>query len=101
MRIGELNNKVIIIADTRHTRRWSERKVDPTLCKGDRTFFRNYPVALENLGLCARERTPGILRNVGDLETVEFAEIFGAIAEDQHLIRCAQVCFTGSEEYRG
>ena len=27
-----------------------------------------------------------------------FAGIIGAIAEDLHLTRCAQVCFTGTEE---
>ena len=32
-----------------------------------------------------------------DLETVEFADVLGAIAEYQHLTRCAQVCFTGTE----
>ena len=39
----DVNDKVIIIADTRHTRRWSERKIDPTLCKGDLAFFCNCP----------------------------------------------------------
>ena len=29
---------------------------------------------------------------------VEFADVLGAIAENQHLTRCAQVCFTGTEE---
>ena len=38
-----------------------------------------------------------IPRNVDDLETVEFAGVLGAIAEDQHLTRCAQVCFRGTE----
>ena len=33
-----------------------------------------------------------------DLETVEFADVFGPIAEDRHSTRCAQVCFTGVEE---
>ena len=33
-----------------------------------------------------------------DLETVEFADVLGSIAEDQHWTRCAQVCFTGTEE---
>ena len=33
-----------------------------------------------------------------DLETVEFADVLGAIAEDHHLTRCAQVCFTVAEE---
>ena len=55
-------------------------------------------MTLKNLRLWPHERTPGIPRNVDDLETVEFADVLDAIAEDQHLIRCAQVCFTGSEE---
>ena len=53
---------------------------------------------MENLRLWAHERTPGIPRNVDDLETVAFAEVLGSIAEDQHQTRCAQVCFTGTEE---
>ena len=32
------------------------------------------------------------------LITVEFADVLGAIAQDFHLTRCAQVCFTGTEE---
>ena len=94
----DVNDKVIIIADTRHTQIWSERKIDPTLCKGDLAFFYNCPSPPENLRLWAHERTPGIPRNVDDLETIEFANVLGAIAEDQHLTRCAQVCFAGTEE---
>ena len=48
--------------------------------------------------LDTRERTLAFPRNVEDLETVEFADVLGAIAEDLHLTRCAQVCFTGAEE---
>ena len=92
------NDKVIIIADTRHTHRWSERKVDPMLCEGDLAFFCNRSVTLESLRLWAHERTLGTPRNVEDLETVELADVLGAIAEDQHLTRCAQVCFAGAEE---
>ena len=33
-----------------------------------------------------------------DLETVEFADVLGAIAEDHHWTRCAQVCFTITQE---
>ena len=91
------NDKVIIIADTRHTQRWSDRKVDSMLCKGDLAFLCNCLVTLENLRFWAHERTPGIPRNVVDLETVEFADVLGAIAVDQHLTRCAQVC---SHRYR-
>ena len=92
------NDKVIIIADTRHTQRWSERKFDPMLCKGDLAFFCHCPLTLDNVRLWAHERNPGIPRNVDDLETVKFAEVLGSIAEDQHLTRCAQVCFTSTEE---
>ena len=56
------------------------------------------PTSLENLRLWAHERTLGIPRHVDDLETVEFVDILGAIAEDQNLTRSAQVCFTGTEE---
>ena len=94
----DVNDKVIIIADTRHTQRWFERKIGPTLCKGDQAFFCNCPTTLENLRLGAHERTLGIPRNLEDLETVEFADLLGTIAEDQHLTRCAQVCFAGAEE---
>ena len=45
------------------------------LCKGDLAFFCNCPVTLESLRLWAHERTPGIPRNVEDLETVEFADV--------------------------
>ena len=93
-----MNDKVIIIADTRHTQRWSERNVDPMLCNGDLAFFCNCPATLESLRLWAHEHTPGIPRNVEDLEAVEFADVVGPIAEDHHLTRCAQVCFTGTEE---
>ena len=54
-------------------------------CKRDLVFLSNCPATPENLGLWAHERTPGIPRNVDDLETVEFAYVLGAIAEDQHL----------------
>ena len=55
-------------------------------------------MTLESLRLWAHERTLGITRNVEDLQTVECAEVLGTIAEEQHLTRCAQVSFTGTEE---
>ena len=87
-----LNDKVVIIADTRHTQRWSEREIDSIpCCASDIGMFAS---------LWAHERTLGIPRNEEDLETVEFADVLGAAAEDQHLTRCAQVCFTGTEEHQ-
>ena len=35
---------------------------------------------------------------MNDLGTDEFADVLGAIAEDQLFTRCAQACFTGTEE---
>ena len=92
-----VNDKVIIIADTRHTQRWSERKTDPTLCKGDLAFFCISPTTLEILRLWAHERTLGVPRNVNDLETIDFAEKLGTIAAYQHLTRCVQACLAGAE----
>ena len=59
------NDDVVIIADTRHIQRRSERKIGTTLCKGDLAFFCNCPATLENLRLWAYERTSGMPRNVG------------------------------------
>ena len=98
LHVVNMSDKVIIIAGTRCTQRRSEREVDPMLCHGDLAVFCNNTAKLECLRLWAHERTPGIPRNVEDLETVEFADILGAIAEDHHLTRCAQVCFAGTEE---
>ena len=84
-------DKVIIIADTQHTQRFSERKADLMLCNGDLAFFCKCVAKTENMRLWAQERTPSIARNVEELETVECADVLGAIAEDHHLNRCAQV----------
>ena len=92
------NDEVIIIADTRHIQRRSERNIVPMLCKGDLDFFCNFLVTPEHLRLWTHERIPGIQRNLDDLETIEFADVLATIAEDLHLTRCAQVCFTGTED---
>ena len=98
LHIVNMNDKLIIIADARRTQRRSEREVDPMLCHGDLVVFCKCPATLECERLWAHERTPGIPRNVEDLETFEFTDVLGAIAEDHHLTRCAQVCFTGAQE---
>ena len=67
-------------------------------CNENLAFFCNCATTLEGSRLWAHERTPGIPRNVENLETIEFADVLGAIAEDFHSTRCAQVCFTGTEE---
>ena len=82
----DVRDEVIIISDTRHFQRLCER------------FFCNCPTTVEHLRLWAHERTLGIPRNVDDLKRIEFADVLGAINEDQHLTRCAPVCFTGTEE---
>ena len=92
------NDEVIIIAGTRHIQRGCERKIAPMLCKGDLDFFSNCPVTPEHLRFWTHERPPGFPRNVGDLEKIEFADVLGTIAQELHLTRCAQVCFTGTED---
>ena len=67
------------------------------LCNGDLAFFCGCPAKLESFGHWAHERTPGIPRNVEDPETVEFADVLGAMADDHDLTRRAQFCFTSTE----
>ena len=68
------------------------------LCNGDVAFLCKCATTLEGLRLWVQVCTLGIPRDVEDLETVEFADVLGAIAEDFHLTRCAQVCFTRTGE---
>ena len=89
---------MIIFADTRHSQRWFERKVDPTLRKGDLDFFSDCPATPKHQRPRTHEHTPGIPKNLDDLEANEFAYVVGAIAEDFHLTQCAQVCSTGTED---
>ena len=65
-------------------------KVDDFLC--------NCPTTPEHLRPWMHERIPGISRNLDDPETYEFADVLGTFAEDLHMTRCAQVCFTGTED---
>ena len=78
------NDEVTIIADTRYIQSRSKRKIVPMLCKLDLDFFSNCPVTLEHLRLWTHERTPGIPRNLDDLETIEIADVLGTITEDLH-----------------
>ena len=68
------------------------------MCKGDLDFFCSCLATPEHLRLRSHERTSSIPRNLDDLESIEFANVLGTIAEDIHLTRCAQVCFTGTED---
>ena len=51
----------------------------------------------QHLRLWTHERTSGITRNLDELETIEFADVFGTITEDLHSTRYTQVCFIGTE----
>ena len=42
-------------------------------------------------------RTLGVPRNADDLQSVKFADIICAIAEDRPLTKCVRMCFAGSE----
>ena len=48
--------------------------------------------------LWAHERTLGVSRNAGGLQSVEFADIVGAFTEDRHLTKCTHRCYVGAEE---
>ena len=93
----DVSDKVIIIVDTRHTQRWSEREINPTLCKGDLAFFCN---CQRQWKTCVSGRMSALLVSHGMwmIWKVEFADVPGSITQDKHLTRCAQVCFTGTEE---
>ena len=62
------------------------------------SFFLLLPNDTGKFASLVTQRTPGVQRNVDDLETNEFADVFGTIAEDLHLTRCDQVCLTGAED---
>ena len=72
--LRDVRDKINITSDTSHTRRWSERGVEPVRCIGDLAFFRNRPITMSRLRLWAHERTVGGLRNVEDLPCPEFAD---------------------------
>ena len=52
-----MNDKVIIIADTQHTKILSERKADLMVCNGDLAFFCICPATLECVRLWVHNRT--------------------------------------------
>ena len=61
-------------------------------------FHCSCPITSNRVRPWTHEHTLGVPRNVNDLQSVEFADFLGSIAEDHHLTRCAQVCLAGTEE---
>ena len=69
----------------------------------ERETSHSFVTVLQHWKTCvfgAHERTLAIPCNAEDLETVEITDMIGAIAEDQHVTQCAQVCSTSAEEDR-
>ena len=66
-------------------------------CAGDLAYVCSCPITTDRLRLWAHERTNGVPRDVDDLQSVELADIIGAIDEDRHLTLCAPQCFVGAE----
>ena len=90
---------MITIADIRHIQMVRTRKLIPCCAKEIQI---SSVIVLHHQNTCVRshEGTPGIPRNLDDLESIEFANVLGTIVEDIHLTRCAQVCSTGTEDDR-
>ena len=92
------NDKVIIIADTRHTQRWSERKIDPMLCKGDPAFS---VLAQPHWKACVSGHTSALLVS-HEMWVIWKQSNFPTFLERSlkinTLTRCAQVCFASAEE---
>ena len=96
LRNVNLNDKVVIIADkTTHSERDGPTVTNVVQWRSCILLLLSRDIGKFTSRLWALERTLGIPRNVEDLETVEFADVLGAIAD--HLTRCAHVCFTGTE----
>ena len=85
-------NEVIIIVDIRRIQKKVRTKIVPMSCKGDFDFLCICSVTSEHLRPWTHERIPGIPRNLDDLDTNEFANVLGTIAEDVQLIQCGQIC---------
>ena len=82
----DVSDKVIIIADTRHTQRWSGRENNPTLCKGDSAFFCNCPIdigKLASLGTRAHSLVSHEMWMIWKQSSLPTS--LGAIAEDQQV----------------
>ena len=88
--------KTCIVADTRHTDRWSG--VAPTLCRGDLAFHCNDTGVMKELVEWAKERDNGNPRCTDDLEETQFADVLAGLAESHHLDKCVDAAFVGTEE---
>ena len=66
--------------------------------QGRSGFLLQLPNDIGKLASLGTRGVPGVPQNVYDPETIEFADLLGTIAEDQHSTRCAQVCFAGTEK---
>ena len=83
LQLANGNDEAIIVVDKRHIPDSVRTKDLRILSIIYIEFFIHCPVTPELLRLGTHKRTPRIL---------------GTIAEDLHLTRCAQVCFTGAED---
>ena len=92
------NGKLVIVADSRHTHRWSERELAPTLCRGDLAFHCNVKEVADQLASWAHSRDNGNPRNMDDLTECEFVDVLRFIAEEHHLDKSVGEAFVGTEE---
>jgi hypothetical protein len=89
--------KTCVIADTRHTDRWSG--VGPTLCRGDLAFHCNNKEITKELVEWAKKRDNGNPRCTDDLQETQFADVLAGLAESHHMDMCVDAAFVGTEEF--
>jgi hypothetical protein len=88
--------KTCIIADTRHTVRWTD--TNPTLCRGDLAFYCNNKDISNELVEWAKYRDNGNPRCTDDLGDAQFADVLAGLAESHHIDKCVDAAFAGTEE---
>jgi hypothetical protein len=90
--------RTCIVADTRHTSRWSSVGEGPALCRGDLAFHCNNKNMCNELVEWAKERDNGNPRCTDDLEETQFADVLAGLAECHHMDKCVDTAFVGTEE---
>ena len=86
------DDEVIIVVDIRRIHKKVRTKIVLMSCKGDLDFLCNCSVTVAHLRPQTHERFPGTPQNLDNLDTNEFANVLGTIAEDVHFIQCDQTC---------
>ena len=90
--------KNVVVADTRYTRRWNDRGLDPVQQKGDLALAVNNKTMQDRLESWTTENDNGNPRSVDDLCEEEFADVLKDASEEAHLDAAVSYAFAGTEE---